>query len=105
VMEAFTYAQKEVVRAYEGEKKLLTEHAVVSDSTLARTLSFGGAAGSTDPRIMALVAERYALESKVAELRAKKASMDSTAYATELERLLLAIAEKSQAIRSSGGTP
>jgi hypothetical protein len=99
VMEAFGFAQKEVVRAYESEKKLLTEHAVVSDSALARTIAFGGAGSSSDPRVVALVAERQALESKVAVLRAKKASMDSTTYARELEQLLLAIAEKSQAIR------
>jgi uncharacterized caspase-like protein len=104
VLEAFTYAQKEVVRSYEAGHKLLTEHAQISDSVLARTIAFGGARTS-DPRVIALVSQRQALESQVAILRGKKAAMDSSAYTTELERLLLAIAEKSQAIRAAGGTP
>jgi hypothetical protein len=55
------------------------------------------------PRIAALLAERQALESEVASLRTKKASMTAAAYEAELERLLLALAEKTQAIRAAGG--
>ncbi|MCC6244277.1 MAG: hypothetical protein IT353_15645, partial [Gemmatimonadaceae bacterium] len=51
----------------------------------------------------ALIAERQALESKVADLRAKKSTMEAAAYDKELERLLLEIAEKSAAIRAAGG--
>ncbi len=105
VLEAFTYAQKEVARSYEEGRKLMTEHAQLSDSLLARSVSFGGSPASGDPRVMALVGERAALESQVADLRTKKASMDSTAYSRELEKLLVAIAEKSQAIRAAGGKP
>ena len=105
VIEAFTYAKKEVVRAYETDNRMLTEHAIISDSVLARTVAFGGAQASTNPKIVALVAERQALESQVAALRAKKAGMDTTAYENELEKLLLAIAEKSAAIRAAGGKP
>ena len=105
VFEAFDFARKEVVRAYDADKKMLTEHAVVSDSALARTVSFGAPRGSNDPRIAALVAERQELESQVAALRGRKATTDSTAYAAELERLLLVLAEKSQAIRAAGAKP
>jgi hypothetical protein len=105
VLEAFTYAQKEVVRSYESERKLMTEHAQVSDTVLARTIAFGGASANTDPRVIALVRERQTLELQVATLRAKKATMDSTAYARDLERLLISIAEKSQAIRTAGAKP
>jgi hypothetical protein len=105
VLEAFAYAQKEVARAYEAERKLQTEHAQVSDTVLARTIAFGGVSASTDPRVIALVRERQALELQVVDLRAKKASMDSTAYARDLERLLLSIAEKTQAIRTAGAKP
>jgi hypothetical protein len=105
VFEAFDFAKKEVARAYDADKKMLTEHAVLSDSALARTVSFGAPRGSSDPRIAALVAERQVLESQVAALRARKATTDSTAYETELERLLLLLAEKSQAIRAAGGKP
>jgi hypothetical protein len=103
VMEAFDYARREVARAYETERKLQTEHALVSDSTLAQTTSFGNMPASADPRVASLVAERRALEDEVAALRARKAQMDSTSYERELERLLLAIAEKTQAIRAAGG--
>jgi len=105
VLEAFGYAKKEVERAYETDNRLLTEHAVLSDTTLARTVAFGGARASSDPRVVALVAERQALESQVAALRAKKVSLGPAAYDRELERLLVAIAEKTQAIRASGGKP
>jgi hypothetical protein len=105
VLEAFSYARKEVARAYETDNRLLTEHATLSDSALARSIAFGGARASTDPRVAALVAERQALESQVADLRAKKSSLEPAAYERELERLLVAIAEKSQAIRTVGGRP
>ena len=105
VMEAFRYANREVARVYESTKRMQTEHAQVSDSTLAARVAFGGAASSTNPRVAALVAERQELEADVAALRAKKASMPADAYDKELERLLLAIAEKSQAIRAAGGKP
>ena len=84
---------------------MLTEHAVLSDTALARTVAFGGAARSSDPRVVALVAERQELESQVAALRARKATTDSTTYEHELERLLLLVAEKTQAIRAAGGKP
>ena len=103
VLEAFAYARKEVARQYEGANKLQTEHAVLSDSILAQTVAFGGEPASRDPRVAALVAERRALEDSLAALRARKAQMDSTAYAAELERILVGIAEKTQAIRGAGG--
>ena len=105
VFEAFDFARKEVARSYDESKKMLTEHAVVSDSALARTVTFGPPRGKADPRIAALVAERQDLESQVLSLRSRKATTDSTAYERELERLLLLVAEKSQAIRAAGGTP
>jgi hypothetical protein len=102
-LEAFDFAKREVARAYEAERKLLTERAQVSDTTLAATIVFGRRAGSDDPRIAALVAERRALEGEVATLRDRRATMTADAYEAELERLLLAIAAKTQAIRAAGG--
>jgi hypothetical protein len=103
VLEAFDYARKEIARAYEADNRMLTEHAVLSDSSLARTVTFGGPRASTDPRVVALVAERQELESQIAALRARKATTDYTAYAQELERLLLLVAEKTQSIRAAAG--
>jgi chorismate mutase len=105
IFEAFDFAKKEVARVYETDKKMLTEHAIMSDTILARRVSFGAPVSGADPKIAALVAERQALESQVADLRARKASTDSTVYAAQLEKLLLELAEKSQAIRAAGGKP
>jgi hypothetical protein len=103
VLEAFTYANREVARVYDSSNRMQTEQAQISDSTLARSIAFGGPAPSTDPRVASLVAERQALEAQVGALRLRKASMNAAMYERELERLLLAIAEKTQAIRQAGG--
>lgn len=105
VLEAFQYATREVAKVYDGSGRMQTEHAQISDSTKAMTVSFGKTVVNSDPRVAALLAERQALESAVAVLRAKKGSMDAAEYDKELERLLLAIAEKSQAIRAAGSPP
>lgn len=104
VLEAFRFARTEVAKSYERTNRMLTEHAVVSDSLIAGRITFGRKATGTDnPRVAALIAERQALESQVAVLRGKKASMEASAYEAELERLLLAIAEKTAAIKAAGG--
>jgi hypothetical protein len=104
-LESFEYGKREVVRAYEADNRLLTEHAQLSDTALAAGVTFGGGGGAADPRTAALVAERHALETRVAELRRRKSTMDSTAYEWELERLLLEIAERTRAIRAIGERP
>ena len=105
VLEAFEYAKKEVARIYESDKRMMTEHATLSDTALARRVSFGAPRAAADPRALALLAERQQLEAQVAALRARKATTDSTTYNRDLEDLLLKIAEKSQAIRAAGGKP
>ena len=103
-LEAFEYGKRETARAYESGNRLLTEHAQLGDSALAAGVTFGGTR-TVDPRAAELVAERRALEERVAELRGRKGTMDSTAYERELERLLLEIAEKTRAIRAMGERP
>lgn len=115
-LEAFRFATAAVARSYETDKKLQTEHAMLDDNgdrvgsaepgvspsldgALAQRVTFQRRAASTDPRIVALVAERRALELQLAELRARKATTDSLAYARDLERLLLEIAGRTRAIR------
>ena len=105
MLEAFRFARTEVAKSYASTNRMLTEHAVLSDSTAAARISFGRAVVSADPRVAVLIAERQALESQVVALRARKASMEAAAYEAELERLLLAIAEKSAAIKAAGGGP
>ena len=103
VLEAFAYAKKEVARVYETDNRLLTEHASISDSTLARSVRFGAQRGTTDPRAGPLVAARQDLEAQVAALRGRKDTMTPAAYDAELERLLVQVAEKTQQIRALGG--
>jgi hypothetical protein len=103
VLEAFQFARTEVSKSYAANNRMLTEHALLSDSVTAARVAFGTSGRSSDPKVAALMAERQALESQVAALRARKAAMDVATYEAELERLLLAIAEKSAAIRALGG--
>jgi hypothetical protein len=103
VLEAFQFTTREVARGYESRSVLLTEHAQLSDSALARTIGFGIQPLPSDPRLAALYAERRALEAQVNALRRKKGTLDSLAYQRELERLLLELAGKTAAIRAAEG--
>lgn len=104
LLEAFTFAATEVRREYESTNRLLTEHARVSDSTLARRFTFTTAvvaSGSADPAVRALQERKQALEGKIAALRGRKSQMDSTAYERELETLLRELAGVNQELRRS----
>lgn len=127
ILEAFEYAKAEVVRVYEQQNRLLSEHALLDDdgdghgtheidpatgdgarsrSVFLAADSAGQARPATDdPELQALYVERERLEGAVADLRARKNSMDPTAYETELERLLLALARANRDIRSREGGP
>jgi hypothetical protein len=118
--EAYTYARTEVARFYQSANRLQSEHAqldddgdkhgtaelgATGDGGLARTIGFPTAAEavSADPAVAALLADRRRLEGEIAALRGRKATLDSTAYANELERLLLSLAETNQKIRAKEG--
>lgn len=101
MLEAFRYARSEVARRYESKGLLQTEHARLSDSSIAGAIALETSAAPTDPRIATLVAERRALEAQVAAFRRKKAAVDSAAYERQLEQLLLQIARKSAAIKAA----
>jgi hypothetical protein len=120
LLEAFTYATREVRRIYEQENRLLTEHALLDDNGdrsgsaepgargadggLARSFFLTGgrgsaAAASSDPRAAALRKEKEELESKIEALKGRKEAMDAKAYEAELERLLVDLAATSRALR------
>lgn len=107
VLEAFTYADAETKRFYEEQQLMATEHPQIADAgQLARRFFLTAAAAggtSSDPRMVALYAERQKLEDQVAALRLRKESMSAPAYDAELERLLVALAEKSAEIRRLEG--
>jgi hypothetical protein len=109
--EAFTFADAEVKRFYESAGRLATEHAQLADSDqLARRffLSPGTAArAGGNPQLAALHAQKDSLDERVRVLRNRKESMPADEYERELERLLVALAEKTLEIRrlEKGGNP
>ncbi len=111
IAEAFDYAKQQVASSYEKDNRLLTEHAMLEDGqagALARTTFLGGVpraaeTPSGDPRVAQLEKERRALEDRVLALRAQKDALAADAYEKELERLLLELALKGEAIRAARG--
>jgi hypothetical protein len=120
LLEAFVYAKREVARVYETDTRLPTEHAMLDDDgdrrgspepdprtgdgSLARRFIVGGAtaassAAASTPGGNALVAKKARLETQVDSLRRRKDTMAAEAYERELERLLVELAQVSQAIR------
>lgn len=133
LLEAFQYARSETERAYEDANLLLTEHALLDDDgdgegsgepgpdatdgslAAAFTLGLAGARGAVaaagrpdqgvpaDTALARLYREREALETRVAELRQRRASMEPAEYDRALEALLLDLAELSVEIRAREG--
>jgi hypothetical protein len=118
--EAFEYARLEVARDYGGRDLLSTEHALLDDDgdgegtsepvpgegdgVLASTLHLAPVvAADASPELRALLAERAAIESRLADLRARKDGMIEADYLVQLEDLLVQLAEKNAEIRAAGG--
>jgi hypothetical protein len=112
VAEAFEYAKAQVAGAYQKAGTMQTEHAALDDGNegkLAATV-FLSAAGRVsanldmnNPQVRELVKERDALEQQVAALRLRKAGMDPAQYDQELEKLLVALAQKTKALQALEG--
>jgi hypothetical protein len=118
VLEAFTFAKREVANAYEREGIMLTEHALLNDSggegiadptpdgkqgKVAALLSLGSATANdplpTDPKLRALYLERRDLERRIEALKLLKGSMPADRYTSDLEKLATDLALKSRQIR------
>jgi hypothetical protein len=114
VLEAFEYARREVVRLYEREQRLRTEHplldadgdgvgtmepvATAGDGAAASVLFLGG--GPAGPAATGLAAVRDSLEREVARLRGRKATMEASEYDRRLEDLLVELARVSRELRA-----
>jgi len=124
VLEAFTFAKREVTSAYEREGIMLTEHALLNDSggegiadpspdgkqgKTAALLSLGSTAASdplpSDPKLRALYLERRDLERRIEALKLLKGSMPADRYAGELEKLATELALKTRQIREAEKKP
>ena len=123
LLEAFRYAATETKRVYETETKLQTEHAQFDDvglktgvaepdgrttqGLLARRFFLDGGVSSRaaagDPQVAALYKEKFALEDRIDQLRAKKSTMQPDVYDDALEALLVDLARKAKAIRAMEG--
>ncbi len=122
VLEAFTWAKREVAAAYERERIMRTENALLNDSggegvvdpkpdgpqgKTASVLALGRADANdplpTDPKLRALYQERRELERRVEALRLMKGAMPADRYASELEKLVTEIALKTRQIREIEG--
>lgn len=126
VLEAFDYARGEVERAYDRDRKLQTEHALLDDNgdgkgstepgidaddgRLAASLVLGGSIAES-PRAVAGDAEleqlhqrKAALIENVADLRARKEELAKDDYENRLEELLIELALAQRAIREYEAT-
>ncbi len=124
MLEAFSYALREVQRQYESANLLMTEHAILDDNgdgegsreldglegdgALARMVfltAVGGAGGDEEvtPELRALYEEKAAIEARIADLRRVKGQMSQERYEDELEELLVELAMKNREIRAAGG--
>lgn len=122
LLEAFTYARREVDRVFEQGNRIVTEHAMLEDDgdgvghsdpseqgpdgLRARTIFFepaGGATVAADPRAARLLAERRDVEGRIEALRARRATMSEASYQTALEPLMVELAEKTRALRALEG--
>jgi len=118
LLEVFEYARQEVQRYYEGERRMLTEHALLDDNgdgagslepdpttgdgAVARQIFLDQAARRgpvADSALAALQQRQDSLQTLVTALRGRKDTMPEAAYQRELERLLLDVARIGRQIR------
>lgn len=124
LLEAFTYARREVQREYETTNRLQTEHAMLDDNgdgtgkadpgahgpgdgMLANRLYLQAAVGlnaeaAADPRVATLLATQSKLQAQLDTLRLAKTAMKEDAYEKALEDLLTKISENASALRALG---
>ena len=126
LLETFAYTKRETARAYEEEKRLLTEHSMLEDDgdgtptaapdpatgkdgALARSFVLLGprAAGGAvaDARIAELVKQRETVERELRDLAARKSRMSTAEYDRALEDVMIRLARASQAVRDAERAP
>ena len=119
MLEAFNYASREVERAYERDKKILIEHALLDDtgdgdgSTAPGELESDGAladrvylqqphalALGASPELVGMVQRQQQLEQSISALKRRRESLAHDDYYAQLERLLVDLALLSREIRA-----
>jgi hypothetical protein len=126
LLEAFDYARAAVERSFEGDQRMATEHALLDDNgdrngsmaptaagdgdgAIASRFFLGGGAAAPaaggSPELARLAARKDELEDRVAELRARRASLEEELYLEELETLLLELARTNDQIERLSAPP
>ncbi|MBT8447732.1 MAG: C13 family peptidase [Gammaproteobacteria bacterium] len=119
MLEAFVYARREVERAYEREKKILIEHALLDDngdgdgSSAPGELESDGALAArvhlqqphalalgASPELVGRVQRRQELEQSITALKRRRDGLAHDDYYAQLERLLVDLALLSREIRA-----
>ena len=124
LLEAYQYAREEVIRLYEDENEILTEHAVLDDNgdgtgseevglnepdgSLAAGFQLGGISVTEeeinqDPELARLYEERRQIQARITELRVLRDAMQEEAYMAAMEELLVELALKNREIRAKEG--
>jgi len=122
MLEAFAFARRETRRAYDSEKQLLTEHALLDDNgdgegslapgefeadgALAKrvylqqppSLALGASA-----QLVTMMQRKQDLEQSIGELKRQREILPRTDYYARLEELLVDLALLSREIRAQGG--
>ena len=124
LLEAYQYAREEVIRFYEDENEILTEHALLADNgdgtgseevglnepdgSLAAGFQLGGISVTEeeinqDPELARLYEERRQIQARITELRVLRDAMQEEAYMAAMEELLVELALKNREIRAKEG--
>ena len=124
LLEAYQYAREEVIRFYEDENEILTEHAVLDDNgdgtgseevglnepdgSLAAGFQLGGISVTEeeinqDPELARLYEERRQIQARITELRVLRDAMQEEAYMAAMEELLVELALKNREVRAKEG--
>jgi hypothetical protein len=106
-LEAFRYTEQRVQRFYADQKRLATEHPMLSTGEPGDfVVAYRGATrrpGAGNPR-SALALRKVALEDDLRALKIRKAALAREEYLNELEKKLLELARLQETLDAEGGT-
>jgi hypothetical protein len=108
LLEAFTFAQREVEDTFKRGNLIASEHAQLSDGAdggRARTFFLGTpgaqASASSNPATAAALVARAEVQARIDSLRARRSTMSEDAYLQALEPLIVELAERTRALRAA----
>jgi hypothetical protein len=106
LLEAYTYAQREVERVFTEGNLLATEHPQLADGADGgRARGFYlVASGSSSALSAAALSARAEVQARLDALRARRSTMSEEAYLEALEPLIVELAERTRALRAAGPT-